>query len=75
MKILNEMIYEDGDTDKQKTNENGSTGTMGSKDTHKDTNKTKDQIENSKDNKMEQEEIKLCIKTITKIAEKERLEI
>ena len=74
LKILNEMIYEDGDTDKQKTNENGSIGIMGSKDTYKDTNKTKDQIENSKDNKKEQEEIKTMHKTIPKI-EKERLEI
>ena len=66
LKILNEMIYEDGDTDKQKTNENGSIGIMGSKDTYKDTNKTKDQIENSKDNKKEQEEIKTMHKNNTK---------
>lgn len=57
-KILNEIINDDNDSDKQKTNKNDGIDNVGSKDTHKDNNKTKDKIVNSKDNKKNQEEIK-----------------
>ena len=60
------MINGDSDTDKQKNNKNESISNVGSKDTHKDTSKTKEQIDKSNDNKKKQEETKLMNENNTK---------